>query len=237
MKQTVQSELLLAFTAHGVAAHLEEDVLYLSSTEIRIRSSVEDKATVANGAMVVVHVAVFSNALGQEPLIESFAGFDNTRDAAILEAFAKFMKGTFHVLLESLCGHSCDENQGEWQVWRAPAAAWDVCCGPVVMRATDEGSAIAAQCREFIDGLSALASGFEPHQIHWFRVFICVFQGDIIATEILLDNNHWQDGISLAKTWDWVRPQAYTTVRVFAICMPQAQVGFSEATESTSIPL
>lgn len=152
--------------------------------------------------------------------MESFVGLGQTRDEAIFNGFEKFLNGTFHVLLETMCGHSCGEDQSDSMVWRTPGHSWNVCSSALLSGADPLGPAMARQCREFMQSLESLATDLLPDRIHWFRVFIGVFKGEIAAIEVLLDNENWARGEALARAWDWVRPEGYTSVRAFAVCSP-----------------
>lgn len=222
MKNDVQPELLMAFTSHGVDAHMADQVVHVPAGALRVSSHVVLQQADATGEFIVLHVAVHFERLGARPLVESFVGLGSTRTEAVMAAFEKFLKGTFHVLLETLCGPDCDESQGEWASWPSPSnRPWQVCRTFLVTSSDDNGSVMCRQAADFVDRLGAtLAADLAPDRIHWFRVFVGACAGEIMGLEVLLDNETWAGGQALAGEWDWVRPSAYTCVRVFAVCLP-----------------
>jgi hypothetical protein len=85
--------------------------------------------------------------LNVQPVIESFAGFGDTPEQELNQAFEKFLRGVFHVIIEGLADHVCDNMQSEVEIWQRSSASWKIWLnnarwkvygGPVISQATTE---------------------------------------------------------------------------------------------------
>jgi hypothetical protein len=219
MQENVTHELLLAFNAHGLPAHSEQSDVLVPQANLRLESRVTALPSNTGGYLVRVDVATHSPVVGSTPIVESFAGFGDTDKSAVTGAFGKFLLGTFHVLIECLAGHSCAENQGEWFEWGDSTQRWNVCCGPVITQSEPEGAPISDQCSAFFTALEPILLSKAAHGSHWIRIFVASFHGSVQSMEVLLDNETWPQAEELARSWDWVAPQSYTSARLFAIAL------------------
>jgi hypothetical protein len=219
MQDTVQQELRLAFTQHGIQAYEKDNALFVPAGSLEIESRVTSISSKSGKQVVCVDVATYSPRLGPKPIVESFAGIGDTHSQAIGAAFLKFLLGTFHVLIEALSDHSCNQNQGEWFDWRQNESSWRVCCGSIISQSELSGEIITKQCGDFFSALEPLYLRQIKIGAHWIRIFVCAFQGKLQTVEVLLDNERWNEAEELALTWDWVTPDAYTTARSFSIAL------------------
>jgi hypothetical protein len=219
MQETIQQELLQAFTKHGIQTYEKDGVLFVPAGSLEIESRVTTIPSNSGKHVVRVDVATYSSRLGVKPIVESFAGIGDSPSEAVLSAFVKFLLGTFHVLIEALSDHSCNENQGEWFDWRFNEKSWRVCCGPVISQSELSGESITKECSDFFKALEPLYLRHVKSGTHWIRIFVCAFQGKLQKVEVLLDNEPWIEAEDLAWSWGWVTPDAYTTARHFSIAL------------------
>ncbi len=219
MQDNVQQELLLAFTSHGLAAREVGQSIVVADSGLRVESLVTNQPSPAGGHMVCVEVATYSRRLGATPIVEGFAGFGSTQREAVGMAFGKFLLGTFHILIESLSDHVCEEQQASLLDWQGAPAHWRVYCGPVLSQSEPEGSAIAEQCARFLEALEPLFLKTAGAGSHWLRVFVGAFKGQVQTLEVLLDNERWVDAETFGRSWKWVTPRTYASARVFAVAM------------------
>ncbi len=219
MQETVQQELHLAFTQHGIQAYEKDGALFVPAGALEIESRVTNISSTSGKHVVSVDVVTYSPRLGTKPIVESFAGIGDSPSEAIGLAFLKFMLGTFHVLIEALSDHSCNQNQGEWFDWRLNESSWRVCSGPIISQSEPSGEIITKQCGDFFRALEPLYLRQIKTGTHWIRIFVCAYQGKLHATEVLLDNERWVEAEELAFSWDWVTPDSYTAARSFSIAL------------------
>jgi hypothetical protein len=102
-----------ALIAHGMNAIRGQQDVTIQSKHLRFEAEVFDKDHQGPDHRLVLEIYVFSALLNTQPVIESFAGFGDTREQALNQAFAKFLGGVFHVVIEGLADHVCDNMQAE----------------------------------------------------------------------------------------------------------------------------
>ncbi|MER8448712.1 DUF6348 family protein [Mesorhizobium sp. M1428] len=133
-----------ALIAHGIDAIRREQDVTLQSRQLRFEAEVFE--TGSNGRLVL-EIYIFSPLLDVQPVIESFAGFGDTREEELNQAFEKFIRGVFHVAIEGLADHVCDDIQAEVEIWQRSSARWNIWRnnarwkiygGPVISQATTE---------------------------------------------------------------------------------------------------
>ena len=215
--ERVRSLLEQALEAHGVAAvhaggsfRLEHG-LVLTPLLHEIRAEPEPY-------VVSLEVLVDSPLLSGRTISEQFAGSGESRDQAVFDAFSKFLLGTFHVLLEALGGHVCDEPQAEIERWEGPSGSWNVYSGPVLAQYSTESVLFPV----YTSGLSLLQqafSGAQPGEPHWLRVFLASYHGQIQTAEVLLDNEPWPAGLDALDQLQWAVSDEYQALRHFAVAL------------------
>jgi hypothetical protein len=169
---------------------------------------------------VQVDFAVASPRLNGVPFLDSFAGFGSTSEEAEKDAFAKFLTGSFHVIVESLTTHTCDEKQVEWVTWSGSGARWRTCEGPLITNSTHADAKVRGYSEFFPRLVRALESNL-PSGPHWVRVFVAGLQGRIVGSEVLVDGEPWAPGEAMLAAHPWVLPESYSSLRQLNIALPE----------------
>lgn len=215
-----------ALIAHGMdAVRREQDVL-LQSRQLRFEAEVFE--TGPNGRLVL-EIYIFSPLLDVQPVIESFAGFGDTREQQLNQAFEKFLRGVFHVAIEGLADHVCENMQAEIEIWQRSSASWKIWRndarwkiygGPVISQATSELCSLNRGYPAFYAKLEKLFTASVPAGSHFLRTFLAGLNGTPISAEVLLDNAVWQEGQNLAVSHDWDYGDGYQAIRQVILALP-----------------
>ncbi|RVD72594.1 MAG: hypothetical protein EOS58_22055 [Mesorhizobium sp.] len=167
-----------ALIAHGIdAVRRDQDVL-LQSRQLRFEAEVFE----AEAGRLVLEIYIFSPLLDVQPVIESFAGFGDTREQELNQAFEKFLRGVFHVAIEGLADHVCDNMQAEVEVWQQSSPCWKIWQknvrwkiygGPVISQATTELNSLNRGYPTFYAKLEKLFIASVSPGSHFVRTFFC----------------------------------------------------------------
>lgn len=216
-----------ALIAHGIDAVRREQDVTLRSKQLRFEAEVFE----TDSDRLVLEVYIFSPLLDVQPVIESFAGFGDTRDQELSQAFEKFLRGVFHVAIEGLADHVCDNMQAEIEIWRRNSASWKIWRnnarwkiygGPVISQASTELCSLNQGYPAFYAKLEKLFTASVRPGSHFVRTFVAGLKGAPICAEVLLDNAVWQEGQSLAASHDWDYGDGYQAVRQVILALPQS---------------
>lgn len=227
IKKNVQSELLLTLTSHGIKAELHNEMVYVPAKDIWFTSDVEEQTNKPELVIICLHVLVYSKCMNINSLIESHAGIGANRKQAILDAFAKFLEGSFHVLLETVLSDASSDLAASTHHslvqkvnWQTSKTSWNIYQSFLYSRGESAVPNLSNQLKEFFQSLQKLNSALEPGKIHWLRVFIGMHEGQIMAVEILLNNKTWTKAEALGNKFNWELTQEYNTLRLFAVFVP-----------------
>ncbi|MER8389774.1 DUF6348 family protein [Mesorhizobium sp. M1329] len=216
-----------ALIAHGIDAIRREQDVTLQSRQLRFEAEVFE--TGSNGRLVL-EIYIFSPLLDVQPVIESFAGFGDTREEELNQAFEKFIRGVFHVAIEGLADHVCDDIQAEVEIWQRSSARWNIWRnnarwkiygGPVISQATTELCSLSRGYPAFYAKLEKLFTASVPPGGHFVRTFLAGLNGTLISGEVLLDNAVWQEGQNLAISHDWDYGDGYQAIRQVILALPE----------------
>lgn len=230
---TIHRQLRIALEAHALDVVENDGVLLVDGGRLELQGSVFDRDTVPGNAAVVLEVQARSGWLDQ-PIIECFAGIGASRDQAIADAFGKMLLGSFHVLIEGLTRHSCQEAQAEIEHWTGVNSGWTVFSGPLLTQHAGN-STLSAIYPDFLAQLTSLFVATVPSGPHWVRVFLGAYHDKIQATEVLLDNAPWAQGQSLLTAQEWPCTHEYQSIRHFMLALPEAVDRIDNAHEPTWI--
>src|SRR5690348_16076713 len=114
MSEWLIDSLEKACIGHGVGCTRQGQKLR-AQDGLTLEARVVTRPRVNDLAQVQVDFVVESPRLTGLPMLDSFAGVGASPLEAQQNAFAKFMQGSFHVLLEALTTHRCDSEQVEWE--------------------------------------------------------------------------------------------------------------------------
>ncbi|TSE06666.1 hypothetical protein C1D09_020345 [Mesorhizobium intechi] len=214
-----------ALIAHGIDAVRREQDVAIRSEQLRFDAEVFETGSDS----VLLEIYIFSPLLDVQPVIESFAGIGETREQQLNQAFEKFLRGVFHVAIEGLADHVCDNMQADvevwqrsstsWKIWRNDAR-WKIYGGPVISQATTELCSLTPGYQAFYAKLEKLFTASVPPGSHFVRTFLAGLNGTLIRAEVLLDNAVWQDGQNLAAGHDWDYGDGYQAIRQVILALP-----------------
>ncbi|MFD1982831.1 DUF6348 family protein [Mesorhizobium newzealandense] len=182
-----------ALIAHGINTIRGQHDVSLELENLRFEAEILDREQRDSTLWLVVEIHIFSPLLGTQPVIESFVGMGDTRQQATFQAFGKFLIGVFHVLIEGLAKHVCDNMQADIEFWQRNDASWKVYAGPVITQAVVECT-LNRTYPAFYAQLEKLFSANVRPGSHFVRIFVASHGGELIGKEVLLDNETWPEG-------------------------------------------
>lgn len=219
-----------ALIAHGMDALRREEDVTLQSKQLRFEAEVFEPDHQGPNRRLVLEIYIYSPLLDVQPVIESFAGFGDTGEQQLNQAFEKFLRGVFHVIIEGLADHICDNMQAEveiwqrssarWKIWRN-SARWKIYGGPVISQATTELCSLTGGYPVFYAQLEKLFTASVRPGGHFVRTFLAGLNGTLVSAEVLLDNAVWQEGQNLAISHDWHYGDGYQAIRQVILALPE----------------
>jgi hypothetical protein len=218
-----------ALIAHGMDAVRREQDVTLPSRQLRFEAELFE--TDPQGRLVL-EIYIFSPLLDVQPVIETFAGSGDTREQELNQAFEKFLRGVFHVAIEGLADHVCDDMQAEVEIWQRSSASWKIWrnnagwkiySGPVISQSTTGPCSLSRGYPAFYAKLEKLFTASVPPGSHSVRTFLAGLNGKPISAEVLLDNAVWQEGQNLAVSHDWEYGDGYQAIRQFTLALPKGE--------------
>lgn len=223
MSEFLTSAIDDAFRAHGIQSALAGSWVNVGDS-LRIRASTQVRTTAPDSVTIQLDVITESPTLGSAgPIVDSFAGLGATQLDAERNAFEKFLRGSFHVVAESLTAHKCDSEQVEWEQWKGHSGAWKVCSGPLLTQATVECKT-QSQYGEVLHKIQDEFLHNAKPGPHWLSVFVGFLKGEIIGSEVLLDGKTWNTGISILRQAAWMPSEDYESIRHLLVALPASEV-------------
>lgn len=217
-KQLLES-LQVSFASHGVESESRGNVIR-TPDGLAIEPRVIPRDAVGGTAQVQVDFAIESPRLPGLDFLDSFAGVGDTTENAEMNAFSKFLQGSFHVIVEALTAHTCGHDQVEWEDWTVNGHKRRVCSGPLLMIASRPGSRIDG-FQDFFPRLNRLFDETMPAGPHWMRVFLGSLEGRHTGSEVLVDGEVWPAGQALLDGHGFTLPPGYASLRHLLIVLPK----------------
>ena len=194
--QTMVDELV---RAHGASLALETRVFPSTVKAGRVQLQLDVLAKV-----------------GARDLNESFGGLGVTIHAALTDAVGKLARGSLHVLLATLVERDLGADQVDWERW----GEFDACLGPLLRMWSD---AAPGRLGDYLDALrDRLLAASLSREPHWVRTFIATDGTEILGLDVLLDNDAFEPGVELARSWAWPKAEGYYALRHFFMLLPVA---------------
>lgn len=218
MSEFLLEALNMSLASHGLPCERESEGIR-TRDDLCIEPRVFPRPARAGTVMIQVDFAVTSPRMDGVLFLDSFAGFAPTRDEAEKDALGKFLRGSFHGIIEALTTHACDSQQVEWEHWRGAGGEWRVCLAPVLLQSANAGERIGG-FQEFFAQLVRLFESRMPCGPHWMRVFLASYEGRISGSEVLVDGTSWEPGETLLASHGWSLPTGYSTIRHLSIALP-----------------
>jgi hypothetical protein len=151
-------------------------------------------------------------------VVESFAGWGESAEEALVTAFSNFIYNSLHVFLNGFCGKIDDQVTVE--EWKIGQQEWKVIIGNYGVRSfEDQPVPLPESLFEMIEQLLR-QKGLEPG-IHWLRVFCCNVGDGSLICECLLDNETWEYAQDQLQTLDWQKRESFYSVRNFLVMLPK----------------
>lgn len=217
MEKPVDLMLVQAFEAHGIACRLNDEIVTLAGGSIHFFTRIARRPSNPGCAVALIEICVDAPQLDDRLLQTVFAGMGEDHDAAIGNAFTKFLLCPFHVLLSTLTGHTCDAGSEEWHT--VPGQnPWDICTSPLLTQGNSAGTVPMTSLKEKLVAL--LLDGAEP-EMHWADVFFAMEDGEQISRDVRRDNAPWPEGDEVVANWDWAPSQGFFSGRYFFMARPQ----------------
>src|SRR4051794_10872770 len=137
MSDLIRDALSEALRRHGLTAQQMGAEIH-APDDLVIRPAVNLHSAEPDSVTLQLDITTSSPLLAPREIADAFAGIGATRDAAEMNALAKFLLGSFHVLIEALSRHQCESNQVDWVSWHRPDYEWRVCMGPLLTHSLAE---------------------------------------------------------------------------------------------------
>lgn len=219
MNDTLTQFIQQAFAAHGIQASVANGWTSVQDL-LRTRAIAEVKNRQANGFTIQLDVITEAPALGASaPLIDRFAGMGDSEEAAVKNAFEKYLRGSFHVIAEALTPHQCDQTQVDWLHWENANGRWRVCSGPLLTFGTGTCS-IASQYEPVLHQLrDAFLASAQPGP-HWLHAYIGFLDGKLAGSELIRDGNAWEAAMPILQQGPWSPTARYESIRHLIIALP-----------------
>lgn len=156
-------------------------------------------------------------------IVESVAGLGKDHDEALTNGFSKFAANSFHALLCAFYDYPVNE-QIDVHTWDIHGEKWDVFMGPFsVIHYGNNGSMDQPESVTHTPGdlftfiESQLKSRSMESDVHWARFYYAQQDGNYKASEVLWDNEIWQESEEKLRGLDWPGLEGYFSVRSFII--------------------
>lgn len=154
----------------------------------------------------------------QRTIVESFSDSGATVDDAAQNSFFNFCQSSLHVMLSAFWNVH-DEEQVLREEWTFNSHRWRATIGNCVRKAHD-GEDVPVPRDMLATVEAALRSRALPRSVHWVRVYFAnVKLGDRI-TEVLLDGEPWEDGVTAVGKLDWPALDFFYSSRLFLTLQP-----------------
>ncbi len=218
MNDRALESVILAVRGHGLPCVSHGEYCEVDGGNLWIRPDVYIKGEGEGGARLVLEIKAVSHQIGDSPILEAFAGSGATVEAAINQAFGKFLLGSFHVLIEALTSHKCETEQAEIEEWLGEDKRWTVYSGPLITQHSSD-SLIGPDFPAFFAQLQNLFEKEVPSGPHWVRVVLAVMEGEVVGGEVLLNNETWEPAQRMLLEFPWKCSEEYQTLRHFMLAL------------------
>ena len=215
----ILDSLYAALTAHGVGAEKFADYIVIEKTNLVLGAEIFDGRITSASASVTLEVTARSVQIDGHQIVEGFAGTGDTKEAAVANAFAKFLLGSFHVILEALADHKCGDMQAELESWNQDVFHWTLYSGPLISQHSTE-STLTHSYGSFFEKLKTLYCDTVAPGPHWIRVFLGAHGGGRLGSEVSLDNEPWEEAHEVLIQHEWHFSDEYQSVRHFLLAIP-----------------
>jgi len=205
----LNSFLAEIFHKHNINCELKDKLLIFPQQRMTATARLFDRSS---GSTVIVQLDIILEiGLGKE-IIESCAGIGETIDAATNDAWKGFLRNSFHVLLSAFFTKDYDDqiNLCEWNI---SGVEYDAFMGQISVRGQPDKFSMdwLTQFEEIIKG-QRLSSG-----THWIRLYYAQSGWEIVNSEVLLDNEIWEEVAPLIQNLKYPKMEEFLSARIFIV--------------------
>ena len=199
--------------AHGLDSAAYEDWVVVDGELPGIRASIQDPRLQDGRVLLRLDIEVSFGA--DDVIVESFAGVGEDREAAVANALRNFCVNALHVFLAAFWGH-VEADQVQVESWQINGADWRAVIGNFGCQiAGDDAVDIPGNAFATIE--ACIKDLPLTGERHWVRSFYCNVGRDETGTEVLLDNEVWEDAQTAVAGLDWPQSDGYYSARNFLI--------------------
>jgi hypothetical protein len=200
------------YEGHGSPVSVRDGAIYPTNGGPCLRARISNERELEKGGALRLDVLV--ELPDGRTIIECMAGWGGDRQVAIGQAFTTFTMGVFHVLLKAF--HEPNDPHMEFETWEIDGIPRQVVVGDIVGRASTGGSTDVANklMTEFIGQLKAMPL---PPGTHWIRLYCAQLNNKVIAIEVLLDNDTWDEMQTKFAALPWPLVDGFYSARQFTV--------------------
>lgn len=209
--QLENETLAQLFESHGVEVRRDGDWLRLPKG-LKTRAVVWDHDTEHTGVFMVQLDVVLELWTGRA-IVESCAGFGESRKDALQSAFESFAQSALHPMLVAFL-HTDDEVVRD--AWEIDGSFRAVTIGQVAVRGKPPGGT-ELDLDWFRTFEAKLKASKIPEGTHWVRLYYAQQDSEPLAKEILLDNEPWTWIQEALAGVTWPQGPNFLSLRVFVV--------------------
>lgn len=152
-------------------------------------------------------------------MIECFAGIGHG-DEAILDGFQNFCANSFHVFAVAFWNLKHDD-QVEIQKWKMQGEDYIAYIGCIGSREIDLDTKPVLPENWFESYIRKIKSEQMLNSVSWFRLFVADHKGHL-TVEVLKNNDIWLEAQQGMAELDWIKSEAYYSIRNFIILVKES---------------
>jgi hypothetical protein len=219
--ESTDDMLAYALVQHGCPSHREGSAHVLPGN-LRLTLVLEDHPSTTPGNHVVALELRAEGPRTDGIVVSSFAaGFGESRQVAVNQAFMKILLSAFHVFLDALTEHKCSQCESAVTRWSGNESTWTAYDGAVITQQTGSSALMDTYLTHAWPALRQLFEQTQPKGLHWIGMFVASFHNEVQTVEVLLDSNPWPEATDLLSRQPWTPRFEYESARHFAIVMPE----------------
>ncbi len=209
--ESLQQELEELFHAHGLETSDYEGWVLVDGEMPGMAATIVQEWDHESSYSVQLDVEV---AYDQDLIIvESFAGIGTSRQEAVKNALENFCRNSYHVFLAA-CWDQVDEDQVSVEHWDIEGTHWEVFVGNYGVRSFG-GPRVDIPEDAFTTVEALLRKLPLEDSLYWLRIFYSNVGNGNVITEVLLNNEVWEEAQTVVSALDWPKRDGFYSVRNF----------------------
>lgn len=209
-KEQLNNFLTDTFRQYGVECEVKDGIVIFRREHITAYTKLFEIS--ASTTILLQLDVILKIGVGKE-IVESCVGIGIDADAAMKDAWKKFLSNAFHVLLSAFFALESGE-QVDHHKWIISGRAYDVFISQMNIR----GDVPNPFPMEWYNKLESLIKEQDLKSgIHWIRLFYAQSANETMTCEILLDNEEWKSFEVEAKSVMFPRSNDFLSIRFFMV--------------------